>query len=156
MNDIVRVFHHPGLRDESIEIHRIMFNTVKEWADEQHDRSSINRLLGSASVKDGRNHIGGGEKGGNHNHGALGGHGKTSGSIWSEIKTRDLASLGGSDTMAPMPNLNYSPQPPGSPSQRPASPQYGYQNPSQSIAPAAHLNPNPYQNTYQAPSPQQS
>src|ERR1017187_9502451 len=27
MTDILRAFHHPALRDESIEIHRNMFNT---------------------------------------------------------------------------------------------------------------------------------
>jgi hypothetical protein len=29
MNDILRCFHHPALRDESLEIHRNMFNTVR-------------------------------------------------------------------------------------------------------------------------------
>jgi hypothetical protein len=29
MNDILRCFHHPALRDESLEVHRNMFNTVR-------------------------------------------------------------------------------------------------------------------------------
>ncbi|KAI1004450.1 hypothetical protein K3495_g3763 [Podosphaera aphanis] len=98
MADILRVFHHPALRDESLELHRNMFNTVRKWADEQPDRHNLNQILGSASVKAGRNHqLKDGAKDLEHNHGSLGGHGKTSGSIWSEIKRRDLDALGGSD-----------------------------------------------------------
>jgi hypothetical protein len=29
MNDIMCCFHHPALRDESLEVHRNMFNTVR-------------------------------------------------------------------------------------------------------------------------------
>lgn len=87
ISDIIRVFHHPALRDESIEIHRNMFNTVKRWVDENPQRNDLNNILSSASVKAGHNHIGGGLKD-IHDHGALGGHGKTSGSIWSEIQSR--------------------------------------------------------------------
>jgi hypothetical protein len=123
MNDILRAFHHPSLRDEHLEIHRNMFNTVRKWVDEQPNRNSFNHVLGSASVKAGRNHSGDG-KHNQHNHGALGGHGKTSGSIWSEIKTRDLGAMAGDDTDF-KPSYISSPQ-----SHSPAMPtqSFGYQN----------------------------
>jgi hypothetical protein len=156
MNDILRIFHHPALRDESIEIHRTMFSTVKAWADEQPDRSKINRLLNSAAVKEGRNHIGDNNTN-DHNHGALGGHGKTSGSIWSEIKNRDLAAMEGNDGTPALLSTSSSPRPV-------PSPHYGYQNPSpqpgsHTMSPSSHLSPqqpHPHHNNYQAPSPQQS
>jgi hypothetical protein len=104
MHDVLRAFHHPALRDESVEIQRNMYNTVRKWAEEQPDRGQLNQILSSASVKAGRNHKGDGggsnKKGldhSDHSHGALGGHGKTSGSIWTEIQSRDLGSLGGQD-----------------------------------------------------------
>ncbi|KAH8599628.1 heterokaryon incompatibility protein Het-C-domain-containing protein [Bisporella sp. PMI_857] len=81
MRDIVRVFHHPALRDEHLELHRNMFNTVKKWVEEQPDRNSLNHVLSSASVKAGRNHAGGEKSRDMHDHGSLGGHGKTSDSL---------------------------------------------------------------------------
>jgi hypothetical protein len=89
MNDILRIFHHPALRDENLEVHRNMFSTVRKWVEEHPDRNSLNHILSSESVKAGRNHAGEGSRD-IHDHGGLGGHGKTSGSIWSEIKSRDL------------------------------------------------------------------
>jgi len=127
MKDILNVFHHPALRNEHLEIHRNMFNTVKKWIEEQPDRSKLNHILGSASVKAGRNHAGGGGGGnkGVHDHGALGGHGKTKGSIWSEIKTRDIGALEGGDST---PHTSYlsSPQP-GSPVFQ-SNQNFGYDN----------------------------
>jgi len=82
MNDCLRVFHHPALRDENLELHRNMFMTVRKWVEEQPDAHSLNNILGSASVRAGKNHTTLNEKSGGHSHGALGGHGKTSGSIW--------------------------------------------------------------------------
>lgn len=58
MRDICRAFHHPALRDESLEIHRNMFNTVKKWVDEQPNRNQLGHVLSSQSVKDGKNHKG--------------------------------------------------------------------------------------------------
>ncbi|CAG8975169.1 hypothetical protein HYALB_00004230 [Hymenoscyphus albidus] len=99
MHDICRAFHHPALRDEGIEIHRNMFQTVRKWMDGQPNRHELNQVLNSQSVKAGHNHKGGSDKGieSSHSHGALGGHGKTTGSIWTEIQSRDLGSLSGDD-----------------------------------------------------------
>jgi Heterokaryon incompatibility protein Het-C len=127
MNDILRVFHHPALRDESIEIHRNMFNTVRKWVEEQPDAHNLNSVLSSASVRAGRNHKTVGEKDVGHFHGALGGHGKTSGSIWSEIRSRDLGALEGNDGNPATSYMTSSPQP-GSPHKPPLSPNFGYQN----------------------------
>ncbi|KAH8812021.1 heterokaryon incompatibility protein Het-C-domain-containing protein [Xylogone sp. PMI_703] len=158
LNDILRAFHHPALRDERIEIHRNMFNTVRRWAEEHPERASINHVLSSASVKAGRNH-----KGGVHDdqsHGSLfGGHGKTSGSLWSEIQSRDLNSLEGRDgnpqSISPMPqtqgsNYGYHSGPPrpessGGPGAYPGS----YSAPHQyGGAPAPNYQQPPYQQPY--------
>lgn len=149
MKDIMRVFHHPALRDESLEVHRNMFNTVKKWVDEQPDRNSLNHVLNSASVKAGRNHAGGEGSRDLHEHGSLGGHGKTSGSIWTEIKSRDLGAMEGGDFSPSASYLAASPQP-GSPGFSPQSPQFGYQNHgisnnnSRPGSQGGHLNPNPH------------
>jgi hypothetical protein len=127
MQDILRAFHHPALRDESLEIHRNMFNTVRKWTEEQPDRHNLNNILSSASVKAGHNHKGDSNKGLEHNHGALGGHGKTSGSIWTEIKSRDLGAMEGTD-FNPVSNYMTTSPAPGSPNLPPQSPQFGYQN----------------------------
>jgi hypothetical protein len=126
MNDILRVFHHPALRDESVEIHRNMFNTVRKWVEEQPDAHNLNSILSSASVRAGNNHKTLGERGVDHYHGALGGHGKTSGSIWSEIQSRDLGALEGTDGNPSYSYMASSPQP-GS-GKPPRSPNFGYQN----------------------------
>lgn len=132
MADIVRVFHHPAIRNESLEIHRNMFNTVRKWVDEQPDRNDLNNLLSSESVKAGKNHHineYSGAKGleGGHSHGSLGGHGKTSGSIWTEIQSRDLGSMAGGDGFPQTNYLSPSPQT-GSPIHSPGTPNFGYQN----------------------------
>lgn len=134
MGDILRAFHHPALRDEQCELHRNMFNTVRTWVNEQPDRDQLNHVLSSASVKAGRNHKASGEGSGSnsrgldhvHDHGALGGHGKTSGSIWTEIRSRDLGALAGSDGRAAYSHMSPSPQP-SSPGML-HSPQFGYSN----------------------------
>lgn len=57
MNDVVRVFHHPALRDNNLEIHRNMFAAVSEWVQRLPDRgASLNDALSSASVRAGKNH----------------------------------------------------------------------------------------------------
>ena len=127
MNDILRVFHHPALRDENLEIHRNMFNTVRKWVEEQPDAHNLNSILSSESVRAGTNHKTSGEKDVGHSHGALGGHGKPSRSIWSEIQSRDLGAMEGSDGNPATSYMTSSPQP-GSPGRPHQSPNFGYQN----------------------------
>lgn len=136
VNDVLRAFHHPALRDESIQIQRDMFATVRTWA--QETRHPIDQLLSSDSVRNGKNHIlknekknnpGGGHAG--HNHGTFGafqdavaglGHGKVKGSLWSQIQTRDLSAMGGGDGSAQAGYMSSSPAP------RPTSSSgFGYQ-----------------------------
>lgn len=136
-SDILRSFHHPALRSEKIDIQRDMFRTVRKWADEHPRRNQIDNILSSQSVRAGKNHVlnqkqHGGQDDHNyhggdhsHSHGALEsmlgkfGHGKVSGSLWSQVRTRDMDAMEGRDS-APMSN---SPAPP------PQSFDYG-QNPS--------------------------
>ncbi|TVY76166.1 hypothetical protein LSUE1_G005557 [Lachnellula suecica] len=161
MKDILRAFHHPALRDESIEIHRNMFNTVRKWVDEQPDRHNLNSILSSASIKAGKNHKTSGEKDLGHSHGALGGHGKTAGSIWTEIQSRDLGSMAGNDGNPQTSYMTSSPQPqPGSPAFPPPSPNYGYQNQgasqygnSRPTSAGGYLSPGPPQGNYGGPPP---
>lgn len=57
LNDVVRVFHHPALRDNNLEIHRNMFAAVSEWVQRLPDGgASLNDVLSSESVKVGKNH----------------------------------------------------------------------------------------------------
>ncbi|KAI9801943.1 MAG: hypothetical protein M1825_002998 [Sarcosagium campestre] len=57
LNDVVRVLHHPAIRDPNCEIHRNMFDTVDRWVKARPDRGSgLNHVLGSQSVRDGKNH----------------------------------------------------------------------------------------------------
>ncbi|EKD19613.1 Bc-hch [Drepanopeziza brunnea f. sp. 'multigermtubi' MB_m1] len=137
MRDILRAFHHPALRDEQCELHRNMFNTVRKWVDEQPDRHQLNQILSSASVKAGHNHKASGEGGGSnsrgldhaHDHGALGGHGKTSGSIWTEIRSRDLGAMEGKDGRSASAYSYMSPSSqPNSPGMMHPPAQFGYSN----------------------------
>jgi Heterokaryon incompatibility protein Het-C len=58
MNDVCRVFHHPALRDNNLEIHRKMFSAVERWIQKRPGGgSNLNDLLSSESVKNGKNHI---------------------------------------------------------------------------------------------------
>lgn len=96
MSDVINVFHHPALRYESLELHQKMFNTVRQWVEEQPDQYKLNEILGSESVKAGHNHIlSDSVKGSGCDHSSFGGHGKTSSSIWSEIRRRDLYDMKG-------------------------------------------------------------
>lgn len=133
VNDVLRAFHHPALRDESIQIQRDMFATVRNWA--QETRHPIDQLLSSDSVRHGRNHILNEAKksdGSGHSHGTFGafqdavaglGHGKVKGSLWSQIQNRDLSAMGGGDGFAQAGYMSASPAP------RPASSSggFGYQ-----------------------------
>nr|POE51806.1 hypothetical protein CFP56_26013 [Quercus suber] len=57
MDDVTRVFHHPAIRDQNCELHRIMFGVVEKWVQGRSDRgSNLDQLLSSESVKAGRNH----------------------------------------------------------------------------------------------------
>ncbi|RDW74988.1 hypothetical protein BP6252_06130 [Coleophoma cylindrospora] len=156
LNDIIRVFHHPALRNEGLQLHRDMFNTVRKWVDEQPDRHALDNVLSSASVKAGHNHKGGSSSRDLHDHSALGGHGKTSGSIWSEIQSRDLGSMEGQDGNPALSYLNPSPQP-GSPMPH-QNPEYGYQGANQGRphSQGGYLSPGPQGGNYQAPLPAQN
>ncbi|KAI4716191.1 heterokaryon incompatibility Het-C [Aureobasidium sp. EXF-10727] len=60
LNDVLRAFHHPAIRDPHCEIQKSMFAVVENWARSRpgggHD---LDRLLSSESVKAGHNHTGG-------------------------------------------------------------------------------------------------
>lgn len=117
MTDILRVFHHPAIRDEHVEVQREMFTTVRRWADEQRDRNHINYILSSASVKAGGNQKSTDSHEG-HNHGSF--SGSTADQIWQKIKTRDLEEMRGLDDRETGPSSGYlSPSP---------SSGFGYQN----------------------------
>ncbi|KAJ8120131.1 hypothetical protein ONZ43_g3083 [Nemania bipapillata] len=73
VNDVIRAFHHPAIRDERVEIQREMFNTVRKWASEYPRRHELDRILGSESVRTGKNHVQSGQKGGSHSHSHGGG-----------------------------------------------------------------------------------
>ncbi|KAI0019406.1 heterokaryon incompatibility Het-C [Xylariomycetidae sp. FL0641] len=128
VNDLLRAFHHPAARNESVEIQRNMFNTVRQWADEHPRRHELNHLLGSDSVRNHKNHITSGNKGGPEGHSHGGGifdgglmeqlgHGRPKGSLWSQCATRDLDAMGAGP--AGHSGSSHSPQPPSNTS-------YGY------------------------------
>ncbi|KAK5165442.1 uncharacterized protein LTR77_008971 [Saxophila tyrrhenica] len=55
--DVGRVFHHPALRDQHLDLHREMFSVVERWARARpHGAADLNQVLSSESVKAGRNH----------------------------------------------------------------------------------------------------
>ena len=57
-NDIARVFHHPALRDQNIEIQRSMFTVVEKWSrNRAQGAQDLNVVLSSESVKAGKNHV---------------------------------------------------------------------------------------------------
>jgi hypothetical protein len=65
LDDCMRVFHHPGLRDSRSEIHNSMFEAVKKWAHNYRGKD-LNQILSSESVRAGKNHSGDND----HSHGA--------------------------------------------------------------------------------------
>ncbi|KFY74069.1 hypothetical protein V499_05879, partial [Pseudogymnoascus sp. VKM F-103] len=95
--DILNVFHHPAARNDRLEIHRNMFNTVKKWVDENPHRSNLNHVLGSASVKSGGNHKGGNpavhSHGPDNSHSGFGGYGQAASAVWGKIQARDLGAM---------------------------------------------------------------
>lgn len=69
-NDIARVFHHPASRDPRCELHQSMFDVVQRWAHSQPNQGAhLNDILGSESVRNGKNHILSADEG--HSHGGL-------------------------------------------------------------------------------------
>lgn len=161
VNDVLRAFHHPALRDEHVQIQRDMFRTVQSWASEHPRRHELDRLLSSESVKQGKNHIlnqktKGGVSG--HAHDAWNtvtqlGHGKVSGSLWEQVKTRDLNSMEGRDGN---PAVNYTSNSPAPPSRYspPAQGGYGYGESasyvSQSHTESSHSQSSGYHQGYQS------
>jgi hypothetical protein len=145
VNDILRTFHHPALRNENIEIHRNMFNTVRRWVDEHPDKSSINGVLSSSSVKAGRNHKeektsgASSGSGAGHSHNAFGGYGQAASSVWSKIQSRDLGAMRDID------GTSRGMSPPGSPGLPPRSPGFGYSSTATSVA-SQHGLGDPYLN----------
>ena len=134
VSDVLRAFHHPAARSESIEIQRNMFNTVRQWANEHPRRGELGHLLSSESVKAGKNHQLLGktaQSGPGHSHSpfdALGqlGHGKVAGSLWSQIKTRDIDDL---QSAPPQHGAFSSPSPGLSPGFAPPQQSFGYSQP---------------------------
>ncbi|KAJ5587104.1 uncharacterized protein N7459_002869 [Penicillium hispanicum] len=78
LEDCMRVFHHPTLRDMNNDAHRTMFEAVQHWVHSRSDRgSALNDILSADGVRAGRNtggvsHTHGGGQGG---FAALGGGG---------------------------------------------------------------------------------
>ncbi|KAH0565235.1 hypothetical protein GP486_001379 [Trichoglossum hirsutum] len=94
LNDVIRAFHHPAIRDQKNELHRIMFDVVQRWTTQLPDRgASLNKILGSDGVKKGLNH-----SGDTHDPGFLGmgsgrihgygSHSKVSGSEWEKRRKK--------------------------------------------------------------------
>ncbi|KAI1364248.1 heterokaryon incompatibility Het-C [Xylaria arbuscula] len=140
INDVCRAFHHPAIRDERVEIQRTMFDTVRKWANEHPRRHDLDRILGSESVRNGKNHIQSGQKGGSHSHSHGGGifdggvleqlgHGRPKGSLWDQCATRDMEAMGAGPSARPgstgRPSSDYSGRPgSGSGYGRPAQSHY--------------------------------
>lgn len=143
VNDVLRAFHHPAIRDHNVEIQREMFDTVQRWANETPYRHQLNSLLSSESVKAGKNHIlkdkAVGSRGQDHahSHGGLG-HGKVAGSLWTQITSRDLSSMEGGDGNPEANYLSTSPAPPQA--TRPEGYGYGESQPPTHGEAASYLN----------------
>lgn len=93
LNDVVRVFHHPSLRDPNCDIQNGMFQTVVAWTERLPDRGAdLNDVLSAYGVKEGKNHIGGVFGGG-----CNGGHGKLKGGEWDKKDKRKKDGKGKKD-----------------------------------------------------------
>lgn len=126
MQDIIRVFHHPAIRDESLEIHRNMFNTVRKWVDENPERNNLNNTLCSSSVKAGRNHkLNISEKDSHNLFRGLGEDTESEGPVWQKIISRDLGEMSGGDGNSAINYLSSSPRA-GSPASSSQLPDFGY------------------------------
>ncbi|THC92517.1 hypothetical protein EYZ11_008028 [Aspergillus tanneri] len=68
LEDCLRVFHHPALRDMRNEAHRTMYEAVQAWVQSRSDRgANLNDILSAEGVKEGKNNSG--ESGHSHGHG---------------------------------------------------------------------------------------
>ncbi|KAL9108438.1 MAG: hypothetical protein Q9227_006772 [Pyrenula ochraceoflavens] len=58
LGDVMRVFHHPALRDtHNVEVHRNMFEAVQRWVNARPDRgANLGAQLGAEAVRQGKNH----------------------------------------------------------------------------------------------------
>ena len=159
----MQAFHHPAIRNDNITIQRDMFRTVQQWANEHPRRHELEQVLSSESVRLGKNqivHDGQGGHGG-HSHGALQnlsqlGHGKVAGSLWNQVRTRDMDALEGRDGDPATGYVSASPAPaPNFPGGEPSY-QYGenpqYQSEGGFLQPGPPGPPGGY--SYSAPSPQ--
>ncbi|KAF8426235.1 heterokaryon incompatibility protein Het-C-domain-containing protein [Tirmania nivea] len=87
--DIVKVLHHPGLRDPNSEIQMAMFEVVRTWADAYPGgHPALEMILNSDAVKAGKNHRGG--------FGGDCGHGKLKGGEWDKAEKVKSKKKGGS------------------------------------------------------------
>ena len=56
-DDVLRVFHHPAIRDRSCEVHNKMFEAVEKWVQSRPDRGrDLDQVLSRDSVRAGKNH----------------------------------------------------------------------------------------------------
>ncbi|KAE8140644.1 heterokaryon incompatibility protein Het-C-domain-containing protein [Aspergillus pseudotamarii] len=68
VEDCLKVFHHPALRDMRNEAHRTMYEAVESWVQSRPDRGSeLDDILSAEGVKAGKNQTG--EGGHSHGHG---------------------------------------------------------------------------------------
>ena len=76
LNDVIRVFHHPAIRDRHCEIHNTMYSTVEKWA-RGRPQGYIDSHLNSEAVRKGKNHTAEGpqQHGGLHMPTHMPGHG---------------------------------------------------------------------------------
>ncbi|PYH90268.1 heterokaryon incompatibility Het-C [Aspergillus ellipticus CBS 707.79] len=67
LDDCIKVFHHPALRNMHNEAHRTMFEAVQNWAHSRPNRGAdLNDILSAEGVKEGKNNSG--EVGHSHSH----------------------------------------------------------------------------------------
>ncbi|CAF9911832.1 MAG: hypothetical protein ALECFALPRED_007664 [Alectoria fallacina] len=115
LNDVVRVFHHPALRRSDCELHQNMFSAVESWVRSRPDGgSNLNVLLGSESVRHGRNHTVDASQQ-SHSHGGLPSPNNFFGSA-SQSKVRDapwdqIGKARGVNRPSPRPSPQPSPRP---------------------------------------------
>lgn len=105
LNDVVRAFHHPAIRDSHLEIHRTMFSVVENWVQSRPDKGrDLNHVLSSESVKEGHNHLV--TAGASQGHG---GHGKVGGSPLDQLTKKfgsgNIPGIGSIPGMGSIPGL---------------------------------------------------
>ncbi|RAL04727.1 Het-C domain-containing protein [Aspergillus ibericus CBS 121593] len=74
LDDCLKVFHHPALRNMRNEAHRTMFEAVQSWVQSRPDRGAdLNDILSAEGVREGKNSTG--EDDHSHGHGSGHSHG---------------------------------------------------------------------------------